>query len=63
MADKHTFPALMSQCAVACNLTTLYLTMTVSEGAVGRMIPLSLLVYMLIWLTPVWFLSDWAHRY
>ena len=57
MADKHTFPALMSQCAVACNLTTLYLTMTVSEGAVGRMIPLSLLVYApLVYLLNCWHL-------
>lgn len=42
---KHTFPALTSQFAVACNLTALYLIMTLREGSVGRMFPLSLLAY------------------
>lgn len=45
MDSKHTVPSLAAQFAVACNLTTLYLLMTLREGLVGRMFPLSLLAY------------------
>ena len=37
-----------------------YLT---SMGAYTSLSPLSLLVYMLTWLAPVWFLSGWVHRF
>ena len=32
-------------------------------GAYTSLSPLSLLVYMLTWLLPVWFLSGWVHRF
>ncbi|WP_243149438.1 hypothetical protein [Colidextribacter sp. OB.20] len=41
-------------------LLTAYLT---SVGAYTSLSPLNLLVYMLTWLAPVWFLSGWAHRF
>ena len=37
-----------------------YLT---SVGAYTSLSPLNLLVYMLTWLAPVWFLSGWVHRF
>lgn len=37
-----------------------YLT---SVGAYTSLSPLNLLVYMLTWLVPVWFLSGWVHRF
>jgi len=37
-----------------------YLT---SVSAYTSLSPLNLLVYMLTWLAPVWFLSGWVHRY
>ena len=37
-----------------------YLT---SVGAYTSLSPLSLLVFMLTWLAPVWFLSGWVHRF
>ena len=39
---------------------TAYLT---SVGAYTSLSPLSLLIYMLTWLAPVWFLSGWVHRF
>ena len=50
-------------CCGGSLLGLLLATYLVSVGAYTSLSPLSLLVYMLIWLTPVWFLSDWAHRY
>lgn len=35
----------------------------VSESAYGSLSPLNLLVFLLAWLLPVWFLSGWAHRF
>lgn len=37
-----------------------YLT---SVGAYTSLSPLNLLIYMLTWLVPVWFLSGWVHRF
>ena len=37
-----------------------YLT---SVGAYTSLSPLNLLIYMLLWLAPVWFLSGWVHRF
>ncbi|WP_243154165.1 hypothetical protein [Pseudoflavonifractor sp. 60] len=37
-----------------------YLT---SMGAYTSLSPFNLMVYMLTWLAPVWFLSGWVHRY
>ena len=37
-----------------------YLT---SLGAYTSLSPLNLLIYMLTWLAPVWFLSGWVHRF
>ena len=37
-----------------------YLT---SVGAYTSLSPLNLLIYMLTWLAPVWFLSGWVHRF
>ena len=41
-------------------LLTAYL---VSVEAFGNLTSLNLLVYLLMWLAPVWFLTDWAPRY
>lgn len=41
-------------------LLAAYLT---SMGAYTSLSPLNLLVYMLTWLAPVWFLSGWVHRF
>ena len=35
----------------------------VSVSAYTSLSPLTLLVYLLIWLAPVWFLSGWTHRF
>ena len=35
----------------------------VSAAAYGSLAPLNLLIYMLTWLAPVWFLSGWVHRF
>ena len=41
-------------------LLAAYLT---SVSAYSSLSPLNLLVFMLTWLFPVWFLSGWVHRY
>lgn len=41
-------------------LLAAYLT---SVGAYTALSPLNLLVYLLTWLVPVWFLSGWVHRF
>ena len=41
-------------------LLSAYLT---SVGAYTSLSPLNLLIYMLTWLAPVWFLSGWVHRF
>lgn len=57
MDKKYILPSLAAQFAVACNLTTFYLLMTLREGLVGRMFPLSLLAYgPLLYLLNNWFL-------
>ena len=35
----------------------------VSMAAFGSLSPLNLLIYMVTWLAPVWFLSGWVHRF
>ena len=35
----------------------------VSVSAYGSLSPFNLLVFLLTWLAPVWFLSGWAHRF
>ena len=35
----------------------------ISLDAATSLSPLNLLVYLLIWLAPIWFLSGWAHRF
>ena len=41
-------------------LLAAYLT---SMGAYTSLSPINLLIYMLTWLAPVWFLSGWVHRF
>ena len=41
-------------------LLTYYLT---SVDAYGSLSPLNLLLFQLLWLAPVWFLTSWAPRY
>ena len=35
----------------------------VSAQAYGSLSPLNLLIFLITWLAPVWFLSGWVHRY
>ena len=35
----------------------------VSVQAYGSLSPLNLLIFLITWLAPVWFLSGWVHRY
>lgn len=46
--------------AVLGVLLCYYLT---SVGAFTSLAPLNLLIYLVMWLLPVWFLTDWAPRY
>ena len=47
-------------CSLIGMLLAAYLT---SLGAYTSLSPLNLLIYMLTWLLPVWFLSGWVHRF
>ena len=47
-------------CSALGMLLAAYLT---SVGAYTSLSPLNLLIYMLTWLAPVWFLSGWVHRF
>ena len=50
-------------CCIASGLGLVLTAYLTSVSAFSSLSPLSLLVYMLLWLAPVWFLSSWAHRY
>ena len=50
-------------CCLASGLGMLLCAYLVSVSAYGSLSPLNLLVYMLTWLGPVWFLSGWVHRF
>jgi hypothetical protein len=50
-------------CCVGSGLGLLIAAYLVSMSAYGSLSPLNLLVYLLTWLAPVWFLSGWVHRF
>ena len=50
-------------CCVGSALGVLLAAYLVSVSAFGSLSPLNLLVYLLTWLAPVWFLSGWVHRF
>ena len=50
-------------CCAASLLGMLLCAYLTSVGAYTSLSPLNLLVYMLTWLLPVWFLSGWVHRF
>ncbi len=50
-------------CCAGSTLGLLLAAYLVSMTAYGSLSPLNLLVYMVTWLAPVWFLSGWVHRY
>ena len=50
-------------CCLGSALGMLLCAYLVSVSAYGSLSPLNLLVYMLTWLAPVWFLSGWVHRF
>ena len=50
-------------CCAGSVLGLLLCTYLTSVGAYTSLSPLHLLIYMLTWLAPVWFLSGWAHRF
>ena len=50
-------------CRLAAAVGMLLCAYLVSVSAYGSLSPLNLLVYMLTWLAPVWFLSGWVHRF
>ena len=50
-------------CCAASTLGMALAAYLTSVGAYTSLSPLSLLVFMLTWLAPVWFLSGWAHRF
>lgn len=50
-------------CCVASLLGLLLTSYLTSVSAFTSLSPLSLLIYMLTWLVPVWLLSSWAHRF
>ena len=50
-------------CCLASGLGLILAAYLTSVAAFSSLSPLNLLVYMLIWLVPVWFLSGWVHRF
>lgn len=50
-------------CCVSSVLGLLLASYLVSMAAFGSLSPLNLLIYMVTWLAPVWFLSGWVHRF
>ena len=50
-------------CCAASTLGMALAAYLTSIGAYTSLSPLSLLVFMLTWLAPVWFLSGWAYRF
>ena len=50
-------------CCAGSTLGLILAAYLTSIGAYTSLSTLSLLVYLLTWLAPVWFLSDWSHRF
>ena len=50
-------------CGLSAVLGVMLSAYLVSAGAFGSLSALNLLIYMLMWLLPVWLLSGWAHRF
>ena len=50
-------------CCVSSVLGLVLTSYLVSMAAFGSLSPLNLLIYMVTWLAPVWFLSGWVHRF
>ena len=50
-------------CCIGSALGLVLAAYLTSVSAFTSLSPLNLLVFMLIWLAPVWFLSGWVHRY
>ena len=50
-------------CCVSSVLGLFLTSYLVSMAAFGSLSPLNLLIYMVSWLAPVWFLSGWVHRF
>ena len=50
-------------CCVASGLGMVLGAYLVSVAAYGSLSPMNLLIYLVSWLVPVWFLSGWVHRY
>ena len=50
-------------CCIGSGLGLLLVTYLTSVSAFTSLSALNLLLYMLAWLAPVWFLSGWVHRY
>ncbi|MCI9156881.1 MAG: hypothetical protein HFF44_08090, partial [Lawsonibacter sp.] len=50
-------------CCAGSALGMLLCAYLTSVGAYTSLSPLSLLIYLLTWLLPVWFLSGWVHRF
>lgn len=50
-------------CCVGSTLGLLLAAYLVSAQAYGSLSPLNLLIFLITWLAPVWFLSGWVHRY
>ena len=50
-------------CCVGSTLGLLLAAYLVSAQAYGSLSPLNLLIFLVTWLAPVWFLSGWVHRY
>ena len=49
-------------CCVGSTLGLLLAAYLVSAQAYGSLSPLNLLIFLITWLAPVWFLSGWVHR-
>ena len=50
-------------CCAASTLGLALAAYLTSAAAYSSLSPLNLLVYMLTWLAPSWFLSGWVHRF
>ena len=50
-------------CCISSVLGLLLASYLVSVAAFGSLSPVNLLIYMITWLAPVWFLSGWVHRF
>ena len=50
-------------CCVSSVLGLVLCAYLTYAGAYASLSPLSLLIFLLTWLAPVWFLSGWVHRF